>query len=95
MKVFELGKRVYLRRVVPRPHADTIETPSGCAGTVVRLLRRDSSAWIALDRRYPSLEAVGAFPFSADDEHGRGTHVLAWPEDCERAALAAARKETP
>ena len=81
MKAFRLGQRVYVRRV--GRYAER-ETPMGCAGTVTRLLRRDNSAWIALDSRHPSLEAAFAFP--ADDEHGRGTHVLAWPEDCEDAA---------
>lgn len=47
-------------------------------GTVVRLLSRDNSAWIALDERLD----LDVHPFPETDD-ARHTHVLAWPEDCE------------
>lgn len=75
MKSFRLGQRVYVRRC---GRGSEHIAPPGCVGTVVRLLTRDDSAWIQLDKRYPSLER--AYPFPADDV--RGTHVLAWPGEC-------------
>lgn len=48
-------------------------------GTVVRLRRADSSAWIALDER---IEGRNVHPFPADDDAGRATHVLAMPDGC-------------
>jgi hypothetical protein len=49
------------------------------AGIVTRLRRADAAAWVALDERGED----AWHPFPADDEHGRGTHVLAWPDDCD------------
>lgn len=83
MNRFCLGQRVYVRRC---GRGSEHIAPPGCVGTVVILLRRDESAWIELDKRYPSLEHAYAFP--ADDD--RGTHVLAWPSEC--TMVRAARK---
>lgn len=50
----------------------------GRLGTVVRLRHCDDGAWVDMDmgpvgdeRRFPD-----------DDPHGRGRHVLLYPEDC-------------
>jgi len=77
MKRFALGQRVVVSAVMPSPHADAIAI-ARAAGTVVRLLMRDDSAWSALDARL----ADELHPFPADEDE-RGKHVLAWPEDCE------------
>lgn len=74
---FRHGKRVLVRAVCPRPHAEPIAIPP-TMGTVSRLLSRDGSAWITLDERL-DLD-VHPFPETDDSRH---THVLAWPEDCE------------
>lgn len=61
-------------------------------GVVERLRIGDNGAWIDIGYRR---DADGAFihtgkqhpnarhHFPADDEYGRGPHVLAYPEDCE------------
>ena len=77
MRSFKLGQIVVVHSVAPRAHADTVAIPAGLTGKVVRLLHRDASAWIEMDHRL----ADDLHPFPEDDE--RGTHVLAWPEDCE------------
>jgi hypothetical protein len=69
MKRFWLGQRV----VVARSRDVVVNS----VGTVYRLRRADDGAWIALDARCAD-ERV--HPFQADDP--RGTHVLAYPEDC-------------
>lgn len=53
----------------------------GVEGTVVRMRRADTGAWVALDSRLDGAISA-AHPFPADDEHGRGTLVLAYPFDC-------------
>jgi hypothetical protein len=55
-------------------------TPVNAVGTVVRLRRADEGAWIALDKRH---EHAAFHPFPAEDESGRGTHLLAYPDECE------------
>lgn len=79
MKRFRGGERVivkavgdYVRIEIPPTH-----------GTVGRLRMRDNGAWVELDRRVP--DEFEAHPFCADDPRGRGTHVLAYPEDCEES----------
>jgi len=79
MKTFRLGQRVTVS-AVGQYEEITIDPPM--AGRIVRLRRGDNAAWIALDTRS---DAAGAHPFPADDEHGRGIHVLAYPDDCEPA----------
>ena len=75
---FRLGQRVLVCAVIPRPHEDSVGLRIPVGGTVVRLLTRDSSAWIRLDERLTD----ALHPFPANDPHDRGTNVLAWPEDC-------------
>lgn len=72
MKRFTNNQRVVVRR-------DTDGNEICALGQVKRLLKRDDSAWVALDERHPNAN----HPFPVDDP--RGTHVLAWPEDCEQA----------
>jgi hypothetical protein len=60
----------------------------GIAGTVTRLRRADDAAWVQLDHRHDNPE-VHSFP--ADDDAGRSTHVVAWPEDCELERLRVVR----
>lgn len=77
VKRFHYGQRMLVRvcqvgftsvRLVPR-----------ALGTVVRLRICDDAAWIQLDER----SSGDVHPFPADDPSGRGTHVLAFPDDCE------------
>lgn len=70
-----LGERV-LVRVAGRYGEFPLDPP--VMGTIVRKLARDESAWVALDVRQ---SCGGCHPFPADDS--RGTHVLAWPDDCD------------
>jgi hypothetical protein len=57
--------------------------PGGETGTVVRCRRADRGAWIALDQIREDANPVPCHPFSENDEYGRGTHVLAYPDDCD------------
>lgn len=68
----KLGERV-------RVMADCERREVNALGEVVRLRRSDRAVWIALEKRS---EKRGVHPFPEDDH--RGTHVLAWPDDCER-----------
>lgn len=52
---------------------------AGKTGTVARLRRADSCAWVAMDCDLP--DGLRAFP--ADDEHGRGRHIILDPSECE------------
>lgn len=71
---WRVGERV-LVKVCGRNDEWPLDPP--VLGTITRKLIRDDSAWVALDVRVLD----EAHPFSADDS--RGTHVLAWPENCE------------
>ncbi len=82
MRRFHLNQRVIVRRDA-RDHE-----LGGAPGTVTRLRRADDAAWVRLDVRH---ENVAAHPFPADDYAGRGTHVLAWPEDCDLERLRVVR----
>jgi hypothetical protein len=73
IKRFEDGMRV-------RVNVDYYDRIVGAVGVVVRLRRADLAAWIELETR----QADELHPFPADDALGRATHVLAWPNDCER-----------
>lgn len=78
MKRFKLGDRVMVKACgVYESH--TVDPPA--YGKVVRLRYADYAAWIMLAERRADI----AYPFPADDESGRGTHVMAFPEDCTRA----------
>ena len=81
LKRLRLGMRIVVHAACPRPHAEPVAI-GPAAGTVARELSRDNSAWVALDRRVDD----SLHPFPANDPHGRGLHVLAWPEDCEAAS---------
>lgn len=69
MKSFRNAQRVLVLR-------DAHGEPVNIAGSIARLQRADNGAWIRLDERHPSC------PFPEDDPHDRGTHLLAYPEDC-------------
>ena len=51
---------------------------AGESGTVVRLRLADDGAWVKMDVDLPA--EYRAFP--ADDAHGRGRHLLLYPEQC-------------
>lgn len=70
MKRFLDGQRVVVKQ---NANGIALNTPG-----VVRRLRTDGGAWVALDVR-SKVESV--HPFPADDS--RGTHVLAYADDCE------------
>lgn len=61
---------------------DGIEIPP-TDGTVKRLRRADNGAWVELDTRLDD----ELHSFAADDEAGRGRHVLTYPESS-RTALS-------
>jgi hypothetical protein len=83
MKRFTNNQRVFVRVVARTSVLHEINAP----GTVCRLRLADNGAWVSLDARHA--ESV-VHPFPANDEYGRGTHVLAYPEGCDalRAELA-------
>jgi len=56
----------------------------GRFGAVWRCRRADDAAWIAMDEDIP--ESLRQFP--ANDAHGRGNHVILWPDQCERITKA-------
>ena len=66
------------QKIVIKKGADEL---IGKTGTVARLRFADEFAWVKLDERPP--EMFCAFP--ADDESGRGAHILLNPADCEAA----------
>ena len=78
MKSLKTGQRVMVR-TIPDPNGED-DLPIHAPGTVGRPRRADNGYWIALDKRSPT---PGAHPFPEDATAGRGTHVLAYPEDCE------------
>lgn len=66
----------HLQRVKVVNPDDAHETLRNETGTVVRLLRRDYSAWIRMDQPIP--DSLRSFPATDD----RGNHVLLWPDEC-------------
>lgn len=82
MKRFSKGQRVIVYSVMDND--EEIEIPGGELGNVARLLMRDNSAWIELDRR---VDIPGAHPFPVDDSRHR--HVRAFPDQCSDKAVAA------
>lgn len=47
-------------------------------GRVTRLRHCDNGAFISLEERRPGI----SFAFPENDEYGRGTHVLVYPQFC-------------
>lgn len=84
MKSFTLGQRVqvtpFTSCVAPPPPTAAQHLIAGKTGTVVRLLRRDGSAWVKMDE--PPPEQLRMFP--ANDDHGRGNNILLYPEECRK-----------
>ncbi len=78
MTGFRLNQRV---KVLRCGRQSEWALPDGTTGTVSRLLMRDDSARIRLDKRLTG-ELEIAHDFPATDET-RSTSVLAWPDDCE------------
>lgn len=68
---FTSGQRVFVARNWEGHEVNAL-------GTVRRLRRGDEGAWIALDVRDER-----SCPFPAAD--ARGTHILAYPADCDAA----------
>ena len=71
MKRFENNQRVVV--------ASAGHVLNGMAGTVKRLRIGGDGAWVEMAGSIP--DELRKFP--ADDSHGRGNHVLLFPEDCE------------
>jgi hypothetical protein len=80
LKSLKFGQRVHVAR-------DADARSVNCDGTVVRLRRSDSGAWVKLDERKDGVY----FPFPADDDGERGCHILAYPEDCRTVRLRAVK----
>jgi len=79
MRKFKRGDRVVVRQTA---EGNVINAP----GRVERMRMGDDGAWIALDQRQGD---PAVHPFPADDR--RGTHVLAFPDDCDAEALHVVR----
>jgi hypothetical protein len=71
MNRFKRGQRVH---VLYDDDGDEI----GINGTVCRLRMADNGAWITLDKRHDKC------PFPEDDASGRGTHIMSFPDFCEK-----------
>ena len=82
MKAFRLGQTVRvlaeIQCAAPPPSSPAQESLAGKTGTVVRLRRADEAAWVRMDCDLPS----ALRSFQADDEHGRGNHIILWPQEC-------------
>lgn len=78
MQNFKL-QRVLVRASLHAVKDEFIEIIPPITGTVVRLRKSDNGAWVALDRR----ATADVHPFAADDPHGRGVNVLAYPDGCD------------
>jgi hypothetical protein len=74
MVTFRIGQAVIVNEVGAFPPVVIPPTE----GIVRRKRMQDDGAWVALVHRID-----GVCPFPADDESGRGAHVLAYPENCE------------
>jgi len=77
MRRFEKGQRIRLTT----PEGDDTDDMVGQHGTVVRLGMADAQAWVNMDG--PIADSIRCF--SPDDPHGRGNHILLWPDQCEIA----------
>jgi len=79
---FRLGQAVRVLAEVdclaPPPNSAAQRELAGTTGTVVRLRIRDDAAWVRMDCELP--DSLRSFP--ADDERGRGNHILLWPQEC-------------
>jgi hypothetical protein len=84
MRKFENGQRIqvtpFTACTAPPPPTAAQQFLHGATGTVVRLLKRDNSAWVKMDIRPPDKLC----PFPANDEHGRGNNILLYPEECKK-----------
>ena len=82
MRSFQLGQKVQVLAEVdclaPPPPSEAQTALAGKTGTVVRLRRADEAAWVKMDCDLPA--ALRSFP--ADDESGRGNHIILWPQEC-------------
>lgn len=82
MRSFQLGQKVRVLAEVdclaPPPPSAAQTALAGKTGTVVRLRRADEAAWVKMDCELPA----ALRSFSADDEHGRGNHIILWPQWC-------------
>lgn len=82
MRKFELGQAVQVlgevRCLAPPPSSKEQDALAGETGTVVRLRRADEAAWVRMDCGLPA--DLRSFP--ADDERGRGRHIILWPQWC-------------
>lgn len=74
MERFKVGQRVKVYAVGEHM---LIALARPLAGVVVRKRTKDDGAWISLEQRS---DQPGVHPFPENDN--RGTHVLAFPEDC-------------
>ena len=94
MRAFQLGQMVRVLADVdclaPPPSSAAQLALAGKTGTVVRLRVADEAAWVRMDCDLPA--ALRSFP--ADDEHGRGRHIMLWPQECRAARRAAAKGDT-
>jgi len=81
MKRFKLNDRIRIVSMERVEDDDAVTAAQqmmpGRTGTVVRLLRRDISAWVRMDTDLPA--ALASFP--SDDMRGR--NILLWPDECE------------
>lgn len=55
----------------------------GQHGTIGRRRYGDNGAWVTMASDPP--DSVRAFPL--DDPHGRGRHILLYPDQCDRLVL--------
>ena len=82
MKKFLLGQKVRVLAevvcVAPPPSSPEQDALAGKTGTVVRLRRANEAAWVKMDCDLPA--ALRSFP--ADDECGRGNHIILLPQWC-------------
>lgn len=78
MERFKNGQRIKLIA----PEGDATDKMVGQHGTVVRLRMSDHQAWVNMDG--PIADSIRCF--LPDDPHGRGNHILLWPDQCEGVA---------
>ena len=73
MKRLRLGDRVVVS------DKESLPELVGIAGKVVRIRIADNGAWVAMDALPEKFRR-----FHSDDEHGRGNHVILYPEQVEK-----------
>ena len=82
MKRFKINQRI----TIVDPMAECLGRGDGTmlkgrTGIVRRLRRCDDGAWVSIDGD-PLPAVLRSFP--ADDEAGRGQHIILFPEECEQ-----------